>query len=34
MPNIILNLDKKMFVSKFFPLLMDYSHRWECYMGS
>lgn len=34
MPNIILNLDKKMFVPKFFPLLMDYSHRWECYMGS
>lgn len=23
-----------MFVPKFFPLLFDYSHRWECYMGS
>lgn len=29
-----LNLSKKLFVPKFFPLLFDYSHRWECHMGS
>ena len=29
-----LNLSKKLFVPKFYPLLFDYSHRWECYMGS
>ena len=34
MPNINLNLSKSLFVPKFFPLLFDYSHRWECYMGS
>ncbi len=31
---INLNLSKGLFVPKFFPLLFDYSHRWECYMGS
>lgn len=31
---IDLNLSKKLFVPKFFPYLLDYSHRWEFYMGS
>ena len=31
---INLNLSKGLFVPKFYPLLFDYSHRWECYMGS
>lgn len=31
---IRLNLNKSLFVPKFFPLLFDYSHRWEIYMGS
>lgn len=34
MPQINLNLKKSLFVPKFFPLLLDYSHRWEVYMGS
>lgn len=34
MPQIKLNLKKGLFVPKFFPLLFDYSHRWEVYMGS
>ena len=34
MANIQLNLKKSMFVPKFYPLLMDYSHRWEFYCGS
>ena len=34
MAQIQLNLKKKMFVPKFYPLLLDYSHRWEVYMGS
>lgn len=34
MANIILNLKKSLFVPKFLPLLFDYSHRWEVYMGS
>lgn len=34
MAQIKLNLKKSLFVPKFFPLLFDYSHRWECYMGS
>ena len=29
-----LHLKKDYFVPKFFPLLFDYSHRWEVYMGS
>ena len=29
-----LNLDKSVFVPKFYPMLFDYSHRYECYMGS
>lgn len=29
-----LHLKKDYFVPKFFPLLFDYSHRWEIYMGS
>lgn len=32
--NIELKLSKKLFVPKFFPLLTDYSHRWEIYKGS
>ena len=31
---ISLNLKKSLFVPKFYPLLLDYSHRWEVYMGS
>lgn len=34
MANIQLNLKKSMFVPKFYPLLMDYSHRWEYICGS
>lgn len=34
MADIQLNLKKSLFVPKFFPLLLDYSHRWEVYMGS
>ena len=31
---INLQLNKSLFVPKFYPLLFDYSHRWELYMGS
>ena len=31
---ITLNLKKSQFTPKFFPYLLDYSHRWEVYMGS
>ena len=31
---INLNLKKEMFVPLYYPLLLDYSHRWEVYMGS
>ena len=34
MPNVNLQLKKALFVPKFYPLLFDYSHRWEVYMGS
>ena len=34
MAQINLNLKKSLFVPKFYPLLLDYSHRWEVYMGS
>lgn len=34
MANINLKLKKELFVPKFFPLLFDYSRRWEVYMGS
>jgi phage terminase large subunit len=34
MGQINLNLKKSLFVPKFFPLLQDYSKRWEVYMGS
>lgn len=34
MANINLNIKKSAFVPKFFPLLLDYSRRWEVYMGS
>lgn len=34
MADINLILSKDMFTPKFFPLLYDYSHRWEVYMGS
>ena len=27
-------LKKELFVPKFIPLLLDYSRRWEVYMGS
>lgn len=32
--NISLNLKKDLFAPKFYPLLTDYSCRWEVYMGS
>lgn len=34
MAQIRLKLNKSAFVPKFYPLLLDYSHRWEIYMGS
>lgn len=34
LPAINLNLSRQLFVPKFFPLLRDYSHRWEVYNGS
>ena len=34
MPQVNLTLKKSLFVPKFYPLLLDYSHRWEVYMGS
>ena len=34
MPQVKLQLKKGLFVPKFFPLLLDYSKRWEVYMGS
>lgn len=34
MAEIQLNLSKKLFVPKFYDLLLDYSHRREIYMGS
>ena len=34
MAQINLNLKKSVFVPKFLPLITDYSHRWEVYMGS
>lgn len=34
MAQINLRLSKALFVPKFYPLLFDYSHRWEVYMGS
>jgi phage terminase large subunit len=34
MANIQLNLKKGYFVPKFYPLLVNYSHRWEFYCGS
>lgn len=34
MAQVNLNLKKELFVPKFYPLLLDYSHRWEIYMGS
>ena len=34
MANIQLNLKKNQFVPSFYPLLLDYSHRWEFFCGS
>lgn len=34
MAQIQLNLKRDLFVPKFYPLLLDYSHRWEVYFGS
>ena len=34
MADIQLNLKKKLFTPKFYPYLLDYSHRWEFWMGS
>ena len=34
MAQVNLKLSKSLFVPKFYPLLLDYSHRWEFYCGS
>ena len=34
MANIQLNLKKSLFIPKFYPILLDYSHRWEFWCGS
>lgn len=34
MAQINLNLKKSLFIPKFYPLLFDYSHRWEFWCGS
>lgn len=34
MAQINLNLNKALFIPKFFPLLLDYSNRWEFWIGS
>ena len=34
MAQINLALKKELFIPKFYPLLLDYSHRWEFYCGS
>lgn len=34
MAQINLKLNKEVFIPKFFPLLLDYSHRWEYWVGS
>lgn len=34
MPQIKLNLKKELFIPKFYPLLLDYSKRWEFWVGS
>ena len=34
MANIQLNLKKSLFIPKFYPILLDYSHRWEFFCGS
>lgn len=34
MGKVNLKLSKSLFTPKYFPLLLDYSHRWEVYMGS
>ena len=34
MAEINITLKKNLFVPKFYPMLLDYSSRWEVYMGS
>ena len=34
MPQINLNLKKALFIPKFYPSLLDYSNRWEFWVGS
>lgn len=34
MAQINLNLKKSIFIPKFYPYLLDYSHRWEFWVGS
>ena len=34
MARINLNLKKELFIPSFYPLLLDYSHRWEFFCGS
>lgn len=34
MGRINLNLKRELFIPTFYPLLLDYSHRWEFYCGS
>lgn len=32
--SVLLNLNKSLFVPKFYPYMYDYSHRWEFWVGS
>lgn len=34
MPQINLHIKKDLFIPKFYPLLLDYAHRWEFWCGS
>lgn len=34
MAQINLKINKELFIPKFYPMLLDYSHRWEFYCGS
>lgn len=33
MSNIVINIDKNLIAPHFYPLLLDYTHRWEVYLG-
>lgn len=34
MPTVNLNIDKNIFSPKLYPMLLDYTHRYEIYKGS